>query len=182
MSQPPPPPSSTPIKPLQSASSSSTHSLQTNFVRSSSKSSDTLDMDCGNRSLDDSSQRSSRLFQSFQWSNVFNGRNSKSTSQLNLVNCDKNNIATTMTSVPIDYSDAPHDQHRSKGLKYSASNFLIYFAPHQSLRFHHSLTSRLIVCYLSRALRPSNQSTNSHSHNIVHHIWTNGPGTNNLIT
>lgn len=116
-----PPPPSTPIKPPQSATSS-TYSLQKSFIRSSSKSTDSLDTDYGNNhsTVDDSSQRSSRLFQSFQWSNVFNGRNSKSTSQLNIVNCDKMNIA----SVPIDYSDAPHDQ-LSKGLNYSASNFLI---------------------------------------------------------
>lgn len=126
MTPPPPtplPPSSTPIKPppMQSATSS-THSLQTNSFRSS-KSTDSLDTnDCGhnNHSIDENSQRpTSRLFQSFQWSNVFNGRNSKSTSQLNLVNCDK----LSTVSVPNRNSDAPpspYDQ-LSKGLNYSAS-------------------------------------------------------------
>ncbi|XP_031634947.1 nuclear distribution protein nudE homolog isoform X2 [Contarinia nasturtii] len=104
-----PPPSSTPIKPPQSESSS-THSLQTNFVRSS-KSTDSIDMDCGNNCLlDESSRSTSRLFQSFQWSNVFNGRNSKSTSQLNLINCDKMTIA----SYPNANCDAPHNNQLLK--------------------------------------------------------------------
>lgn len=111
-----PPPTSTTLKPPQLASST-THSLQTNFDhhRRSSKSTYSLNTDCGNdRSVNESSQKSTlRLFQSFQWSNVFNSRNSKSTSQLNLINCDKMNVAT----VAIPISDEPHVQ-LSKGLNY----------------------------------------------------------------
>lgn len=126
MTPTPLPPSSTPIKPHESESSS--HSLHRNFVRSA-KSTDSLDMDGStNCSIDESSQRvTPRLFQSFQWSNVFNGRNSKSTSQLNLINCDKMTIA----SVPNANCDALHNNQLSKGSIYSATNYLIYSASYE---------------------------------------------------
>lgn len=145
---PPPPPqqrqqlpplspssTSTPIRSPQSATSSSsfsTRSLQTNFFRSSSKSTDSIDTDIDrNHSssiVDDCSQRTSRLFQSFPWTNMFNGRNSKSTSQLNFANCDKSNISCI--SFENDDLQSPHDQ-RLKGLT--------QFDCHQTFFFSSSL-------------------------------------------
>ncbi|XP_055301368.1 nuclear distribution protein nudE homolog isoform X2 [Sitodiplosis mosellana] len=112
MTPPPPSPIKPPPLPSQSATSS-THSLQTNFVRSSSKSTDLLDTDYGsnNHSIDEGSQRpTSRLFQSFQWPNVFNGRNSKSTSHLNLVNCDKMHTVSVPNQANSYDAPSPHDQ------------------------------------------------------------------------
>lgn len=158
----PPPisPSLTPIKPPQSPQSatSSTHSLQTNFVRSS-KSTDSLDTDCGNNhSIDDSSQRSTpRLFQSFQWSNVFNGKNSKSTSQLNLVNCDKMHTVSIANPNFDASSTLPHDQP-SKGLNYSASNFVHQklTSPHKSLRFRFILHIFTSIHFYKLLKQPTN--------------------------
>lgn len=90
-------------------SSPSNNSFQTNLFRTS-KSTDSIDTDCTTQTtvdtVDASMQRSSRLL-SFQWSNVFNSRNSKSTSQLNFVNCDNNCNAE---SVPKIQTNQPHDQ------------------------------------------------------------------------
>lgn len=87
----------TPIKTMLQSSSSSTQPqpLQTNSPHTS-KSIDAIDAIDGNENVNDLSgcERTSRLL-TFQWPNLFNNRNSKSTSQLNLVNCDS---SSTMAS------------------------------------------------------------------------------------
>lgn len=113
-------------------SSPSNNLFQTNMFRTS-KSTDSIDTDCTNQAtgdavdtVDASTQRSSRLL-SFQWSNVFNSRNSKSTSQLNLVNCDNNcNTNKNAESVPKTYANPPHDQ-LTKGSIYR--NLFTYVFP-----------------------------------------------------
>lgn len=133
-------PSTTPIKPppptMPQSATSSTHSLQKHFVRSSYKSTDSLDApDYGqnNHSIDnDSNPRSaSRLFQSFQWSNVFNGRNSKSTSHLNLVNCDKMHTVSVPNQAMSD-APTPHDQ-LLKGLNFAIQPLRLFFL---KINFH----------------------------------------------
>lgn len=135
---------STPFRSPQSAtspssSSFSARSLQSNFFRSTSKSTDSIDTDIDrNQSssptsssiIDDCSQRTARLFQSIPW---FNGRNSKSTSQLNLTNCDKSNMQCI--SFDIDNLQSPHDQ-RLKGLT-ATIKFSIYFLKTKQLIYSH---------------------------------------------
>lgn len=105
---------STPIKqPPASTACTPVHSdIQSSFVRQS-KSINALDRDCdAQTSHHESSPKLSSRLLSFQWPNVFNGRNAKSTSQLNLFNCDATSKNVNVT-VPINYTE-PHDQ-LSKG-------------------------------------------------------------------